>query len=320
MINFRSASWFALIPFIIATGALAERGTQTGDDQGTGIAVVTVVPKHGGEVAPSVANQDLSIKVNGKNAKVTSFSPLNGPRNPVELVLLIDDSARTSLGIQLNEIANFVKTLPPNVKAGIAYMENGRAVFSAPLSADHEQILRELRLPIGSPGYSASPYFCLSDLAKNWPSHDTSARREVVMVTDGVDQYDRRYDPEDPYVAAAASDAVKAHLVVYAIYWMNRGRLDATRYENNAGQNLLLQVTEATGGRSFWEGLGNPVTFEPYFEDLTRRLHSQYEVGFETQLKGKPEVETFKLKLSAPGEEVDVPQQVLVVPTGAAGQ
>lgn len=320
MINFRSASWFALIPFIIATGALAERGTQTGDDQGTGVAVVTVVPKHAGEVTPSVANQDLSIKVNGKNAKVTSFSPLNGRSNPVELVLLIDDSARTSLGIQLNEIANFVKTLPPNVKAGIAYMENGRAVFSSPLSADHEQILRALRLPSGSPGYSASPYFCLSDLAKNWPSHDTSARREVVMVTDGVDQYDRRYDPEDPYVAAAASDAVKAHLVVYAIYWMNRGRLDATRYENNAGQNLLLQVTEATGGRSFWEGLGNPVTFQPYFEDLTRRLHNQYEVGFETQLKGKPEVETFKLKLSAPGEEVDVPQQVLVVPAGAVGQ
>jgi hypothetical protein len=173
---------------------------------------------------------------------------------------------------------------------------------------------------MGSPGYSASPYFCLSDLAKNWPSHDTGARREVLMVTDGVDQYDRRYDPEDPYVAAATSDAVKAHLVVYAIYWLDRSRMDATRYQNNAGQNLLLQVTEATGGTSFWEGLGNPVTFQPYFEDLTRRLHNQYELGFETQLKGKPEVETFKLKLSAPGEEVDVPQQVFVVPALQAGQ
>jgi hypothetical protein len=35
-------------------------------------------------------------------------------------------------------------------------------------------------------------------------------------------------------------------------------------------------------------------------------------------LNGKPEVETFKLKLSAPGEEVTAPQQVLVVPAGPA--
>jgi hypothetical protein len=31
-------------------------------------------------------------------------------------------------------------------------------------------------------------------------------------------------------------------------------------------------------------------------------------------LKGKPEVETLKLKLSAPGAEVNAPQQVLVAP------
>ena len=258
------------------------------------------------------------MKVNGKVAKVTEWSPLNGPSSKMELVLLIDDSARTSLGTQLNEIADFVKTLPPTTKAGIAYMENGRAAFAGPLSADHDQVLRALHLPGGSSGLSASPYFCLSDLAKNWPSNDPQVRREVVMVTDGVDRYQPRFDPDDPYVQAAMTDAVKAHLVVYFIYWAGRGRADSTAYENNTGQNLMKEVTDTTGGKSFWQGQGNPVSFQPYFEELTRRFRNQYELGFESQLNGKPEVESFRLKLTAPGVEVSAPQQVFIVPAGPA--
>ncbi len=69
-------------------------------------------------------------------------------------------------------------------------------------------------------------YFCLSDLAKRWPSQDPAARREVVMVTDGVDNYQRQFDPEDPYVQAAIADSLRAHLVVYALYWKNQGRAE----------------------------------------------------------------------------------------------
>jgi hypothetical protein len=136
------------------------------------------------------------------------------------------------------------------------------------------------------------------------------------MVTDGVDGYERQYDPEDPYVQTAVNDATRARLVVYAIYWMNQGRADQTMYANNAGQNLLAQVTQATGGKSFWQGMGNPISFQPYFEELTRRLRNQYELGFNAPLNGKPEVEEMKLKLHAPGTEIDAPEKVLMVPAG----
>jgi hypothetical protein len=66
--------------------------------------------------------------------------------------------------------------------------------------------------------------------------------------------------------------------------------------------------------------MGNPVSFQPYFDELTRRLRNQYELGFVSPLKGKAEVETMKLKLSAPGNDVNAPQQVLVVPTGQEHQ
>lgn len=287
--------------------------------QNQGQAIVTVVPKHGNEAAPNLTQQDVqSIKVNGKQARVTSFVSLRNDSSPVELVLLIDDAARSSMGRQMQDIERFIGSLPPNVKAGIAYMENGRAVFSGPLSGNHDQVLRALRLPAGVPGADASPYFCLSDLAKSWPSQDRSARREVVMVTDGVDTYNRRFDPNDPYVQAALNDSVRAGLVVNSIYWKNQGRLDNLGWENADGQNLLTEVDEGTGGKNFLQGFGDPVSFQPYFEDLLQRLHNQYEIGFSAPGNGKADIETFRLKLTAPGAEVDAPQQVLVAPNETA--
>lgn len=300
-------------------GLLAWPAQTSAQNMVQGEAVVTVLPKVEGQpLPPSVTQQDLSVKVNGKNAKVTKWAPFQAPGNRIELVLLIDGAARNSLGRQMGDIEQFVRGLPPNVKAAIAYMANGRAVFAGPLTGDHEQILRNLHLPGGVSGIEASPYFCLSGLAKNWPGQDQQARREVVMVTDGVDSYQRRYDPDDPYVQAAIKDATTAHLVVYSIYWMNQGPADSTQYANNDGQNLLMQVAQATGGKSFWQGMGNPISFQPYLDELSRRFRNQYELGFTAAEDRKPGVEELKLKLHAPGTEIDAPQLVWMVPATPA--
>jgi len=187
-------------------------------EQGQGQAVITVLPKNNGRANLNLGPQNLRLQVDGKQSNVTNLASAKGPDSPLELVILIDSSARVSLGTQLNDIAGFVKEMPKNAKIAIAYMENGRAAMTGPLSSDPTQILSGLHLPGGAAGTSSSPYFCLSDLAKNWPSHDPTARREVVMITDGVDNYNLRYDPEDPYVQAAIEDSVRSGLVVYSFY------------------------------------------------------------------------------------------------------
>jgi len=300
---------------LMVAGALAMAApafAQGDNAMGQGRAVVTILAKHPGGTPANITQQNVSIKVNGKPSIITSWTPLSGPNNNLELVILIDGEARTSLGTQLGDITHFVNSLPPNTKAAIAYMENGRAVFAGPLSADHAQVLKALHLPAGTFGTSASPYFCLSDLAQHWPSGNRDARREVVMVTDGVDYYEMRFDPDDPYVQTAISDSAKAGLVVYSIYWMNRGLVDRSLYQNNASQSLLLMVTDATGGKSYWQGMGNPVSFQPYFEDLSRRLANQYELDFTARMDRKPSVERMKLKVEAPAIEVAAPEQVFI--------
>jgi hypothetical protein len=299
-------AWLAAGLLLAAPSVFAADSNQ---QEGQGSAVVTVL--QGQETPGGIPQQALQLKVDGKQSNVTGWMPLRG-NSKIELVVLIDDGARSSLGTQLNEMSKFIASLPPNATVAVAYMMNGRAVLSGPLTTDRAAVEHQLHLPLGGvPGISASPYFCLSDLAKHWPSADTAARREVVMVTDGVDNYDRRYDPEDPYVQAAIDDSVRARLIIYSIYWTSSGRFDRRAYGQSTGQNLLAEVTEATGGNSYWEGFGNPVSFQPYFGDIDHRLDNQYELDFMTPVGSKPQIENLKLKLSAP-VKLDAPQQVYV--------
>ena len=121
----------------LALLASAPGFSQSQSQQGQGRAIVTVLPKKATQTLPEITLKNLSLKMDGKPATITSWTPLQGPENEVELVLLIDSAARESLGTQMRDITHFVNGLPPNTKAAIAYMFNGSAVFSGPLSADH---------------------------------------------------------------------------------------------------------------------------------------------------------------------------------------
>jgi hypothetical protein len=295
------------LPAILATGALLLTMQAFAQNTGQGRAVVTIFAKHS-EVAPTVSQQDVSIKVNGKESTVTGWTQFKGADDGLELVVLIDGGAR-NLGRQFEEITQFVQSLGPHTKIAVGYMENGRAAMAGPLTADHKQAMSELHLPAGP---SSNPYFSLSDLAQHWPSEDRKARREVVLLSDGVDPNNPRFDADDPYVQSAINDSVRARLVIYTICWRSRPESAENSSETNGGQSLMNELTEATGGDNYWMGTGNPVSFQPFFEDLVRRFANQYELDFSARLDRKPAIETLKLKVEGLGLQVTAPQQIFV--------
>jgi hypothetical protein len=274
--------------------------------------VVTVLPKSGDQTLTIPENQ-VQANVGGKNAKITNWTALRGQQSGLQIVILIDGSARSGLSLQYKDLQSFVKTLPDGAQIGVAYMQNGRAVMAQNITPDRELAASAFRLTSGVPGSSASPYFCLSDLVKNWPSSNTTDRREVLMITDGVDlYYGRQYDPNDPYVQAAITDAQKARIIVHSIFYRNTGRFDNSQWTEAGAQNYLLQVSQGTGGRAYWQGFGNPVSFSPFLDDLSTRLKNQYELGILAKPGNKPQLQTLKVKVSTPGTKVDAPQKILV--------
>jgi hypothetical protein len=274
--------------------------------------VVTVMPKSGAQPA-TVAESQLQASIDGKRAQISGFTPLTGERSGLQMVVLIDNSARAAVTLQFNDLKGFIKNLPEGAQVGVAYMQNGRAVIAQNITADHNLAANALRIPNGMPGDNGSPYFCLSDLVKNWPSGATTDRREVLMITDGVDlYYGRGYNPDDPYVQAAIADAQKAGVLVHSIFYRDTGRFDRGQWTEAGAQNYLQQVSDATGGRAYWQGFGNPVSFAPFLDDLQRRLANQYELGLLVNPKNKASLQPLKLKATAPGVKVEAPQMVVV--------
>jgi hypothetical protein len=100
--------------------------------------------------------------------------------------------------------------------------------------------------------------------------------------------------------------------VVFTMYWRDQGHASSTEGATDAGQNLLVQVAQATGGNSYWEGNNNPVSLKPYLDDLRRRLRSEYELVVSAPFKGKPFMAGLKLRANAPNTKVTAPQSVYV--------
>jgi hypothetical protein len=223
-------------------------------------------------------------------------------------VILIDDSARDSLVHQFGEITLFMQRLPANVKLALGYMSFGRADLVGPLSTDHTQIASKLRIPKGV-GAASSPYSCLSDLAKHWPSENRSAQREAVLITDG----EGSINPENPYFKVAIADSVRAGLVVHSICWAGWGRGSGSTGVTLTG-GLMLTATQMTGGSYCCEGNGEPVSLGPCLDGIAWRLQNQYRLSFHSALKGKPAIQRMDLKVDHPAGKVYAPQQVYVAP------
>ena len=269
--------------------------------------VVTVEARHGKEV-PEVRAEDVAVMQGKQRDKVTSWQPVN--HVGMQLFLLVDDSlSSVDVGSKLRDIASFINSQPANTLVGVAYMRNGAALIAQQLTSDHAVAAKALRLPIGEVG-GTSPYFSLQDLLKRWP--ESSATREVVMISSGIDPLWDGHDLDDPYLNAAIEDAQKKSVVVNALYARAAGHGGHTFWRINWGQNFLSQLADATGGESYFLGNDSPVSFTPYFDELNQRMGHQFVLAFEAQPGKKSGLERIKLSTEVPNAELVAQQKVYV--------
>jgi len=276
--------------------------------------IVTVEPHHGNAL-PVINREDVLVFEGHERDAVTEWIPAQGDHAALEFFILLDDgSDTTGLGKQLESIHKFINEQPDYAKIGVAYMQDGVARIEQNLTTDHSQAAKALRLPVGMAGVNGSPYFSLSDLIKRWPA--SNARREVLMVSDGIDPYYGVGDLLDPYLAAAISDAQRAGIIVSAIYSPGVGHFAHSYWLNYWGQLYLAQLAEKTGGESYYIGFsGSPVSFTPYLDDVKQRLTHQYWLTFLARPPKKAGLQPVKIKTEVPHVDLIAPEEVYVPAT-----
>jgi len=272
--------------------------------------LVTVEARRGKDV-PDVTRNDVMVYEGRDRDPVTDWVPAQGDHAALELFILLDDGSGMNLGTQLDTLHKFITAQPASTLIGVAYMQNGIAKVEQNPTNDHALAAKALRLPRGIGGINASPYFSLSDLIKRWP--ESSARREVLLVTDGVDRYYGGGDSQDPYLDAAISEAQRAGIVVFAIYTPGAGHFGHSYWPNYWGQIYLSRVADETGGESYYIGFtGAPVSFDPYLEDMSRHLDHQYWLTFLAKPPKKSGFQRIKVSTEVSNAELVAAKSVYV--------
>ena len=280
---------------------------------GNGIPVHTVVTveAHKGSNPPTISQQDVLVWEGKDRDTVTEWIPAQDDHAALQYFILIDDGANMTLGTELEAISKFIVAQPPTTEIGVAYMENGTAQIAQNLTTDHEAVAKALHLPNGMAGINGSPYFSLSDLVKRWPAG--APRREVLMISDGIDRYYGIGDFEDPYLAAAIDDAQRAGIIVSAIYTPGVGHFGHDFYMNYWGQLYMARLAEQTGGEAYYIGFsGPPVSFTPYLDQQTNRLMHQYLLTFLAKPPKKAGLQRVKIATEVPNADLVAPKSVWV--------
>ena len=268
---------------------------------------VTVEARHG-KTVPVLNPGDVIVFQRNERLPVTDMVPCRGEHAGLELFILIDDASGASLGSQLNDLRQFIEAQPATTSVGVGYMRNGTVDLSQDLTADHPRAAKALRLPLGSPAVTASPFLSLSDLMKRWPA--SSARREVVLVTSGNDPLGGGI--ENPYLDAAIRAAQRNGVIVYAIYTPGEGHGGHSFWLMNWGQNHIAQLTEETGGEAYMLGFGPPVSFAPYLTEIAGHLANQYFVKFLIKPEKKGGFQSVRLTTEVPNAELVAASKVYV--------
>jgi hypothetical protein len=264
---------------------------------GSGVPVRIVVTVEGKKDAapPNLTRDDVMAYMDNQRMRVTDWTPIQNDRIGLQLWLLIDDGTDTALGTQLEDLRRFVLEQSSTTQIGIGYLRNGTVQVEQEPTSNHALAAKMIRLPLGQPGISASPYLALIDLIQKWPRGDQS--RELLMVTSGIDP-DYGPGPSNPYLDRAIEAAQREGVVVNSIYFSSAGHFGHSLWQINWGQNYLSQLAEETGGEFFWLGTSNPVSFAPYLTELNEHFRAQHVLTFLAQ--GSPGYRRVKFKTEVP--------------------
>jgi hypothetical protein len=290
---------------------------------------------------PVLTAENVQVK-QGKNAlTVNQVIPAKDDNGALQLFILIDETCDTGIGNNLNDVREFINAQPPTAMVGVAYMSNATVQVAQNLTVDHAAASKAVRLPRGNLSSMDSPYLSLISLVKSWPQ--SKVRREVLVVTDGIDRLRGESTasgfaspggmgmgrmpgpaatmpttmPSISMDADTASTASQRYgVIVHSVYSPGVGRHGRNAWEAQLGQSGIAKIADETGGEYFALGTQNPVSFKPYLDRLQKMFNNQYFLVFQAVPKKKDGLQRVKLSTTAANVDIASADNVWVPASG----
>jgi hypothetical protein len=306
--------------------------------------VITDEAVRDGAEVPVLRPENVQVK-QGKNLlKIDTILPARGDNAALQFFVLIDDTCDSSIGNSLNDLRDFINAQPATTVIGVGYMSNATIQIAQNFTADHALAAKAIRLPRGNLSAMDSPYLSLISLIKGWP--EQKVRREVLMVSDGIDRlrgdrtssepssYSAGYGRSSrstmptlssgmstmsPDVDTASRTGQRYGVIVHGIYATGVGRAGRNGWEAQLGQGGVGKITDETGGEYFSLGTQNLVSFKPYLDRLQKVLDNQYYLVFRAIPKNKAGLQRVNISTQLADVEIAAADSVWVpVPNEAS--
>nr|QST87828.1 hypothetical protein [uncultured organism] len=205
------------------------------DTSAVPVQIVVTAKASTGRELPPLSHADLSVVLDEANRPVTECVALQDDSAGLELYVLIDEKVKPAATAGFDELRRFVSSQAAATAVGIAYMHNGEAEIVLTPTKDLARAAKALRLPSGNTSFLANPFNSLSALINGWSTG--AARREVVVVTDGVDTFGD-IGAASTYLENAIQDAQRAGVQVFSIYAPGTGDAADSRVLNSRWPGL----------------------------------------------------------------------------------
>ena len=223
---------------------------------------------------------DIIVKEDGDEQQILSIRSVSN--TPLSLAVLIQDDLTSNANLQLKSIADFIKQLPKGSRVMVGYLRGGNLQIRQKFTDDLEKAAKSLRIIVGRGAASGDPYSAVDDALRRFDALP-SGRRAVLLVSDGLDVSngtDFASTIQSIELDRAILKAQRKSIAVYSFYNAATFTESGNSILVSSGQGSLNRLSEETGGRAFFQGTISPISFEPFFKDLTNALNRQFALTY----------------------------------------
>jgi len=197
-------------------------------------------------------------------------------KTKLNLAILIQDDLVSRVGNELNVTRDFIRSLPEGSRVMVGYITTGTLQVRQPFTTDLDRAARSLRVPVASASATVyNPYVEVLEALKHFDAQGGNQQNAILLISDGLDisqGFDVTAAGHTLDLERAMNEAKRRNVAIYTFYAPSVGLTSFDRTAAFYGQASLSRIAHETGGRAFFQGPTDFVTFNGYFERFRKVL------------------------------------------------
>ena len=278
--------FFSILASLLMTCALFGQKSDANTNQrvrtvSIPISIFTKEELRQGQAEEFIQADRLIVKENRDEQTILSIRSVVDA--PLALAILIQDDLSSNFNLQINDLKKFIRSLPRGSRVLVAYLRGGTLQIRQRFTNDLDAAANSLRIVASTPTVAPrNPFDGVVDVLNRFDALP-AGRRAILLVSDGLDLssgFAGSAPGQSIDLDRAITRAQLRSVAVFSFYspasYTEGG--DSRLILN--GQSSLMKLADETGGRAFFQGSVAPISFTPFFRDLTLLLNRQFLLSY----------------------------------------